>query len=524
MDENTPNLQNEFTQSKKDQERVNNLLSKEVHEEFLKYKLSLRKNKIHNNLMEKRIKKDDKNSNIKINNRKKLYEFKKLFEIENIQEAIEKIVSKNSNINYLKDKKIIEMIHLYSQHLNSNDNVKNILGINIDKLLNIFSNEIINDINSQFVDYELFDYYLIIIGNLLIYKKSINDNKDNEYLSLILNILINNSNLEIYHDYNFDIINNTLWLIYLYIYFSDNLRIITFPTIIKIVNDLFTNRFFEEMMNFYSTNKNGQISLTIIKEILFSCIHIYLSIFENLLEENKKEKININIKKEDLQHCLDILIKMINFEVFKDKFNEDITYIISLILALTTNELTFNLTQFYEIYISLFEKYKDYDYDNKTLSQNLISILYYLIGNYYEDNTFFQILNESNIIPICIQNYLKNGSTKNIALNALNMIFKYPFHYHKIIIKSINYQLLDNICEIIINIDNNEKTIYGCLLILINAYSFLDNNMKNPSNTNILKYFDSKLISKLEQLLLNDNINICKIASFLYKKFKNIDN
>jgi hypothetical protein len=286
--------------------------------------------------MESRMKNVDKNNdNNKINNRKKYYEYKKLFETGEIKEALYKLFLNTENANYMKDKKIIELIHLYSRNINTNDNVKYILGLNIDKLIEKFLYEIINDIKSQSINFELFDYYLIILGNLFIYKKSIYDNKNNEYLSLFLNILNMNSNLEIYNDYNFEIINNALWLIYLYIYFGDKNNISIFPFIIKTVNNLFINRFFEELIKFSNTDKKKEINLGIIKEIIYSGIKIYLSIFENLIENNKKDKININMQKEDIQHCFDILIKMIDFNLLKDVFNEDITYIISLILELS---------------------------------------------------------------------------------------------------------------------------------------------------------------------------------------------
>ena len=525
MDENMTNLQNEDTKRKNiELEKLNDLLAKESHESVLNYKLSLRKKKIFNYIMESRMKNVDKNNdNNKINNRKKYYEYKKLFEIGKIKETLDKLFLKTENANYMKDKKIIELIHLYSRNINTNDNVKNIFEINIEKLIEKFLYEIINDIKSQSINFELFDYYLIILGNLFIYKKSIYDNKNNEYLSLFLNILNMNSNLEIYNDYNFEIINNALWLIYLYIYFGDKNNISIFPFIIKTVNNLFINRFFEELIKFSNTDKKKEINLGIIKEIIYSGIKIYLSIFENLIENNKKDKININMQKEDIQHCFDILIKMIDFNLLKDVFNEDITYIISLILELSGNIFTLNLVQFYNIYINLFEKYKNYDYDNNGISQNLISILYCLIDKYYEDNYFFQILNDSNVIQICIQYYLQNGSIINIVLSAINMIFKYPFNYHKIIIKSINYQLLNKVCEILINTVNKEDIFYRCLNILINAYFFLENNMKNNYNENILRYFDLKIIPKIEQLMLHNDNYICEIASFLYKKFKNIE-
>ena len=525
MNENMTNLQNENTQTKRDFEKLDNLLSKERQESILNFRLTLRKKKIYNYLMDSRTKNEVKKNDSKINSRKKLFECKKLFEKEKIKETVDKIISDNQIINYLKDKNTIELIQKYSMNINSNENVKNIFDSNIDKLIQKFLYEIKNDINSKVIsNFELFDYYLIILGNLFIYKKSIFDNNTNEYFLLFLNILNMNSNLDIYNDYNFEIINDTLWLIHLYIYFSIQNTLSFSPYIIKSINNLFTNKFFEELINFNNKNKKIKANLVIIRQIIYTSLKIYLLLIENLLEIKNFKKININIEKEDMQHCLDILIKFLDFNLLKDEFIRDITNIILLILEFTGNKFNLNLNQFYNIYVALFEKYKNYDYDNNDISENLILILLNLIDKYNEDNYFFQILNDSDIIPICIQYYLKNGYIIDVSLKALNILFKYQFNYHKIIIKSINYQLLDKVCEILINTDNKETIFCYCLKILIDAYSFLENNMKNNSNENILKYFDLKIIPKIEQLILHNDKYVCEAASFLYKKFKNINN
>ena len=222
MNENFPNMQNISTKSR-DPDKFTKPVIKEYHESVLNLKLTLRKRRLNDYIMETRMKKSEPKNIEKINSRKKYIEFKKQFEPEKIKETLDKIININNKslINYLKDKKTIELIHLYSQHLNNNDNVKALFDINIEKIQNIFYKEIITDINSSSINFEFFDYYLIILGNLFIFKKSINDNKEKEFLSLLLNILSKNTNLEIYNEYNFDIINDTLWLIYLYIYFSE---------------------------------------------------------------------------------------------------------------------------------------------------------------------------------------------------------------------------------------------------------------------------------------------------------------
>ena len=294
MDENMINIQNENTKSKRDLEKFNHLLSKEREESNQNFKLTLRKRKIYNYLMESRTKNIDKNNDIKISSRKQLYERKKLFEKEKITETIDKIISDNQLINYMKDKNIIELIQKYSMNILNNENIRNTFDLHMDKIINKFLYEIKNDINSQIINFELFDYYLIILGNLFIYKKSIYDNNDNENLLLFLNILNMNSNLEIYNDYNFDIINDILWIIHLYIYFSIQNKISFFFFIIKSVNNLFTNKFFEELINFNNKSQKTKTNLEIIKQIIYTALKIYLLLFENLLEieKNKQNKYN----------------------------------------------------------------------------------------------------------------------------------------------------------------------------------------------------------------------------------------
>ena len=372
MDENKINMQNENTKSKRDLEKFNNLLSKEREESNQNFKLTLRKRKIYNYLMESRTKNIDKNNDIKISSRKQLYERKKLFEKEKITETIDKIISENQIINYMKDKNIIELIQKYSMNILNNENIRNTFDLHMDKLINKFLFEIKNDINSQIINFELFDYYLIILGNLFIYKKSIFDNNTNEYFLLFLNILNMNSNLDVYNDYNFEIINDTLWLIHLYIYFSIQNTLSFSPYIIKSINNLFTNKFFEELINFNNKNKKIKANLVIIRQIIYTSLKIYLLLIENVLEIKNFKKININIEKEDLQHCLDILIKFLDFNLLKYEFIRDITNIILLILEFTGNKFNLNLNQFYNRYVTLFEKYKNYDYDNNDISENLL--------------------------------------------------------------------------------------------------------------------------------------------------------
>ena len=113
-----------------------------------------------------------------------------------------------------------------------------------------------------------------------------------------------------------------------------------------------------------------------------------------------------------------------------------------------------------------------------------------------------------------------------MTLVTLNLLFKYQMNYNKIIIKCINYKLIEDVSDILSTTESNEKNCYGCLNTLINSYYFLENNIKNPEYENIIKYFNinNGLIPKLEQLLLSDNKDIKELSYELYHKLKNYDN
>ena len=156
----------------------------------------------------------------------------------------------------------------------------------------------------------------------------------------------------------------------------------------------------------------------------------------------------------------------------------------------------------------------------------MIIIINKIIDYYYSDEIVLNILKDSDILPICIQYHLKNGSLINMTLVTLNLLFKYQMSYNKIIIKCINYKLIEDVSDILSTTESNEKNCYGCLNTLINSYYFLENNIKNPEYENIIKYFNinNGLISKLEQLLLSDNKDIKELSYELYNKLKNYGN
>ena len=529
-------LSNINTKIKNEPKEINNELSKAFHEDLLNFKLSLRKNKIETKIMKIRLKK--LNPNISISNRQKLIEYKKLFDINKIREIKDKLLEKKAN--YMKDIKTIELIHLYSQNINHDTNIQKIFDLNNsnnnnNNLIDCIFNEIIKDINSTSINLQLFDYYLIILGNFFIYTKNIYENNNKDYLNLFLNILYKNSNLEIYVDENFDIINDTLWLIHLYIYFNKKEYLNNYMCVLKNLEYFLSIKFLEILSNIYQHKNNKQLFLTIIKEIFYSIINIYLIIYEEIIEIiNIKTKNNnisnvLNISNEVIQNSFNNLINLLNYDIVKNIYNENITDILTLLFSINSQYGSINIlnNNFLDIFLTLFDKYKYESFDNNKISQNLIIILNKLIDNYYDCELFCKGLKDSDILPICIQYFLKNGSLLNIALITLNLLFKYQINYNKIIIKCINYKLIDNVIDIFINTENNEKNCYNCLNILINSYYFLKTNMKNPEKENIIKYFNinnNGLISKLEQLVLNDNKDIVVLSSILYNEFNNYEN
>ena len=519
---NTNDLSNINTKIKNDIRKDNEESAKSFHEDILNYKLSLRKNKLQNKLMEIRLKKF-KESN-KMSTRQKISEYKKLFEVDKLKQIKEQFLEKDKA--FLKEKKFVELIHIYSQNINHDENIQKIFDLNDKVILISLFNEIIKDINSASINFELFDYYLLILGNFFIYTKNIYENNNKDFINLFLNILNKNSNLNIYAEDNFDIINDTLWLIYLYLCFSNNNYLEYFPFIFKNIEFFFSYKFLTIMINFYEQKNKSKNFLSIVKNIVYSLLNIYLYIFEEI-----KENIHIipnfnNISKDIMQNCFDNLMNILNYTLIGNIYDEIITDILTLLFSVNKNNLNFSKNKFFEILSRLYNTYKNENYDNNNIIQNLLIILNKLIDNYNNCNNFWDEVKDSNILPICIQYYLKNGSLINITLITLNLFFKYQINYNKIIIKCINYKLIEIVSDILINVENNEEIQLYCLNILLNAYYFLKCNIKNKEPKNIIKYFNSNdgLVPKLEQILLSQNKDIVQLSSDLHYNLTNDGN
>ena len=209
----------------------------------------------------------------------------------------ESLKNENITIDCLKKefdeivKKTIELINIYSQHIIHDENIQKIFNLNDNIILTGIFNEIIKDLNSSSIELDLFDYYLIILGNLFIFSKNIYENKNKECINLFLNILNKNINLENYAEANFNIINNTLWLIHLYIYFNKSDYVTHYAYILKNIESFFSEKFLGVMGTAQVQSKNNKLFFSIIKEILYSLLNIYSIIFEDILRFSEYPKL-----------------------------------------------------------------------------------------------------------------------------------------------------------------------------------------------------------------------------------------
>ena len=212
----------------------------------------------------------------------------------------------------------------------------------------------------------------------------------------------------------------------------------------------------------------------------------------------------------------------------KNEYIENITKILSLLLSIKFQKISQNILTdiFLNNYISLIKTNQNISYDNLKICANLIIILEKLIENYTDYDIFWEKIKETENVEIVLQVYLQKGELVNLGLHMFNLLLNYQSIMNKIIIKCINYKLIDLICQILINNECNENTFLVCLKLLLNLYIFLMNNIKNSCKNNISKYFncDGYFISKVEQLILHSNKDISFLANELYQKLMNKNN
>jgi hypothetical protein len=126
-----------------------------------------------------------------------------------------------------------------------------------------------------------------------------------------------------------------------------------------------TNEFLGKLSDFYmekSKNQNkNQIFLSIIKEIIYTLLNIYTLIYEQILENINVIPNCINISKEIIQCSFDNLINLLNYNLVKNLYDENITNILALIFSINNEYIYLDISKgdiFYNTFYSLFNKYK----------------------------------------------------------------------------------------------------------------------------------------------------------------------
>ena len=440
-------------------------------------KLSLRKNKIIENIMKKRIiilnnkiendekilllNKNDKYKNLYLNSNKK-------FQNEFIKDLYFYIIE-NNEIN----KNILNLIYEYSLKIEQFKFIEEIFFNEkfFDCLINLLDFNL-NKENEENIEFILISFGNFFITNIKYYK----ENYMKYFLSIFLKIKINN-------------LNNILRLYEIYIYSIKNKQIFdeVFKKIIYILENIDEN-----------VKKNHEILIENISNIL----NIILILFEdenfNLLNIFKLYQLNlINNNNNNILILLQIILLII--EIKENKLNYEI-----IIKSLT----------------NLYKNYSIFKYDNFEIIKYLIYILKEMIINNIINNndTFFEFLSKSEILIVIIQKYLNNNYKLLITLlDIIIILFKY--NIVNCIIICINYGLI----EIIINkikdlTGNNNEIIYKLILILSEIINFYNNN--NLNNEYLIKS-SKKINFKFEQFIFNDNKNISILCNNILKYLNN---
>ena len=450
-------------------------------------KLSLRKNKIFENIMKKRIiilnnqiENDEKILLLNENDKyKKLYlNSNKKFQNEFIKDLYYYIIENNEI-----DKNILNIIYEYSLKTEQIKFIEDIFFNEkfFDCLINLLDFNL-NEENEENIEFILISFGNFFITNIKYYK----ENYMKYFLSIFLKIKINN-------------LNNILRLYEIYIYSIKNKQIFdeVFNKIIYILENIDEN-----------IKKNHDILIENIPNIL----NIILILFED-------EK--FNLENYDENYIFLNIFKLYQINLMNNNNIIILLQIILLIIEIKENKLN------YEIIIkSLTNLYKNYSivkYDNYEIIKYLIYILKEMIINSIINNndTFFEFLSKSEILIVIIQKYLNNNYKLLITLlDIIIILFKY--NIVNCIIICINYGLI----EIIINkikdlTGNNNEIIYKLILILSEIINFYNNNnLNNEYLINSLK----KINYKIEQFIFNDNKNISILCNNILKYLNNYYN
>ena len=464
----------------------NSLLNKEnLKNERENLKLTLRKNKIVENIMKKRIiilnnkiKNDEKNLLLNKNNKyKNLYlNSNKKYQNDFIKDLYLYFIENNEIDNF-----ILNLIYEYSL---KTEQFKFIIEIFFnekffDCLLNLLDFYLINE-NEEKIEFILISFGNFFITNIQYYK----ENYIKYFLSIFLKIKINN-------------LNNILRLYEIYIYSIKNEQI--FEEVFK--------KIFYVLENIKENNKNNN---EILIENIPNILNIILILFENddfKLKNNYENYIFLNI------------FNLYQLNLIKNK--NLIIFLQIILLILETKENKINYENIFNPLSNLFKNYSIIKYDNLEIIKYLIYILKEMIIDNINNNNnnFFEFLSKSEILIIIIKKYLNNSNKLLISLlDIIIILFKY--NIINCIIICINYGLIELIINKIKDLNgNNNEIIYKLILILSEIINFykINNNLNNDYLLNSLK----KINYKIEQFIFNDNKKISFLCNNLLKYLNN---
>ena len=448
-------------------------------------KLSLRKNKIFENIMKKRIiilnnqiENDEKILLLNKNDKyKKLYlNSNKKFQNEFIKDLYYYIIENNEI-----DKNILNIIYEYSLKTEQIKFIEEIFFNEkfFDCLINLLDFNL-NEENDENIEFILISFGNFFITNIKYYK----ENYMKYFLSIFLKIKTNN-------------LNNILRLYEIYIYSIKNEQI--FEEVFK--------KIFYVLENIKENNKNNN---EILIENIPNILNIILILFENddfKLKNNYENYIFLNI------------FNLYQLNLIKNK--NLIIFLQIILLILETKENKINYENIFNPLSNLFKNYSIIKYDNLEIIKYLIYILKEMIIDNINNNNnnFFEFLSKSEILIIIIKKYLNNSNKLLISLlDIIIILFKY--NIINCIIICINYGLIELIINKIKDLNgNNNEIIYKLILILSEIINFykINNNLNNDYLLNSLK----KINYKIEQFIFNDNKKISFLCNNILKYLNN---
>ena len=440
---------------------------KNLYNEYLKElyerKSSIRKNKIFGKIMKKRfegLNKDNK-SNLETPIKYNFIECKK----ENVN---------NSNLEN-NDLNEDDIKFLYDKSLNENNLNEKFYNINLcSKIITFIKRNLNNEIN---------EYCFIILGNFFLNKK---DLYKIEFYNFFQDFL-KEFNQEKIDFPEINLINYILWLIQIYIFEIDNK--INDNLLINL-SSLLQKSLFEDKEIKSKENK------MIFNEYVFNILNIFAILFSKNYEINEP-KIFLNFFCQIICNFLKEEHILLSLEILNNIFDYD--------------NLLFDIQPFINILNYLFDRFKNYKNENEKIIIYLLIILQKTLFIFQNTEIFSSNLSQTKIIPILIQNYLKEYKLLKYILNILILFFEFSSINIKSIVTCINYNLIEIIT-------NNIQTLNGMnlnitikyLKLLLNIIIFLkENKIEYPK----LSIHIESIKYKLEQFTLHSNQEISNLSN-----------